>query len=98
MKWMRIILALILAVLLVSAAENQSIAAAATPENGGYALNWYTLDGGGSMAPDGAGYALSGSIAQPDAQTWESGSYSLKGGFWPAMLAPHYIFLPNIRN
>ncbi len=48
---------------------------------GGYALSWWTVDGGGSPLSSGA-YALSATVGQPDAGTLNSGTYTLQGGFW----------------
>ena len=54
-----------------------------------YAINWYTIDGGGAGVSDasaGGSYTLSGTIGQPDARNhpepMEGGSYKLTGGFW----------------
>ena len=53
---------------------------------GGYDLTWNTFDGGGGTST-GGGYALSGTVGQPDAntQTLAGGGYKLSGGFWPGM-------------
>jgi hypothetical protein len=97
MKAMQILLALILAAGLVMATAQRVGLAENSPESG-YTLTWASLDGGGSVAPVGTGYALSGSIAQPDAKTWESDHYTLQGGFWPgATLEPERnLYLPCI--
>jgi hypothetical protein len=55
-----------------------ALAAAAA---GGYALDWWTSDGGGG-ASQGGGYALSGTLGQPDAGQAAGGGYTLGGGFW----------------
>ena len=49
-----------------------------------YAIDWFTIDGGGGMASTGGEYSMSGTIGQPDASvaTMSGGSYSLTGGFW----------------
>lgn len=47
-----------------------------------YEINWSTIDGGGGSSA-GGGYAMSGTIAQPDAGVPLTGSgYELVGGFW----------------
>ena len=48
----------------------------------GYALDWWTIDGGGQTAAGENGYALSGTIGQPDSRVWTGGKYELSGGFW----------------
>jgi hypothetical protein len=47
-----------------------------------YAIDWYTIDGGGDMFSAGGSYELSGTIGQADAGEMSGGSYSLTGGFW----------------
>lgn len=51
-------------------------------------LNWYTVDGGGTMFSMGGEFELGGSIAQPDAGILSGGSFTLAGGFWPGATAP----------
>jgi hypothetical protein len=48
-----------------------------------YAIDWFTLDGGGGQSSGGA-YTLNGTIGQPDAATSNGGAYTLHGGFWSA--------------
>ncbi len=49
-------------------------------------IDWYTIDGGGGTST-GGNYALSGTIAQPDASSFAApmtgGDFELVGGFWP---------------
>ncbi|MHC4462439.1 MAG: hypothetical protein ACYS6W_01495 [Planctomycetota bacterium] len=47
-----------------------------------YAIDWYTIDGGGGVSSGGQ-YVLAGTIGQPDAAYSAGGSYELLGGFWP---------------
>ena len=54
-----------------------------------YAIDWYTVDGGGagvSQPSTGGSYTLSGTVGQPDARNqpepMTGGSYTLTGGFW----------------
>ncbi len=51
-----------------------------------YAIDWYTIDGGGGTSTGGV-YALSGTIAQPDAGTMTGGNFALTGGFWSIFAA-----------
>ena len=46
-----------------------------------YAIDWFTIDGGGGTSTGGV-YSVSGTIGQPDAGVMSSGPYSLVGGFW----------------
>jgi hypothetical protein len=51
-----------------------------------YAIDWFTIDGGGGTSTGGV-YSVSGTIGQPDAGTMSGGSYSLVGGFWGGVVA-----------
>lgn len=51
-----------------------------------YDLFFYTIDDGGYTFCTGGGYALGGTIGQPDAAIMTGGEYSLQGGFWTAGL------------
>ncbi len=54
---------------------------------GGYDLTWSSVDGGG-MFSAGGGYALGGTVGQPDAgAALAGGGYTLTGGFWQAWSA-----------
>ena len=55
------------------------IAAAASGQN--YAINWYTVDGGGGSSSAGQ-YTLRGTIGQPDAGAMSTPGLSIVGGFW----------------
>ena len=48
----------------------------------GYTLDWWTVDGGGATSSSTTGYALGGTIGQPDAGQLSGGDYVLGGGFW----------------
>jgi hypothetical protein len=90
MKRIAIVLTLVLALLLsVSLASAQ----------GGYQLPWWTVDGGGGKG-SGGGYALVGTIGQPDAGvSMSGGGYTLTGGFWGVGSAGGtelYIYLPIV--
>jgi hypothetical protein len=57
------------------------VAASATFSNVSYAIDWWTVDGGGGVS-DGGEYTLQGTIGQPDAGSINGGDYTLDGGFW----------------
>src|SRR5262245_38560903 len=46
-----------------------------------YSIDWHTVDGGGGTST-GGGYAVTGTIGQPDAGLMSGGTYSVLGGFW----------------
>jgi hypothetical protein len=76
-----------------------SMGMAAAQSGGGYDLSWSTIDGGGVMLSTGAGYALGGTIGQPDAGTSTGSGYSLAGGFWAGLVEQFKVFLPLVlRN
>jgi hypothetical protein len=56
-----------------------------------FSLDWWTVDSGGEMFTTGGDFELSGTIAQPDANTTVmtggEGEYELTGGFWAVPLA-----------
>jgi hypothetical protein len=66
----------------------------------GYALDWWTVDGGGHTFSQGGGYTLGSTVGQPDAYVLSDGDYTLAGGFWGGAAAPKYrIYLPLVlRN
>ena len=49
---------------------------------GGYALNWHTVTGGGIMQGAGGDYVLSATAGQPAAGMLDGGAFTLSGGFW----------------
>jgi hypothetical protein len=59
-----------------------------------YDLSWWTADGGGGGA--GGGYALNGTIGQPDATVLKNGGYTLQAGFWGGVPPEYHILLPMI--
>jgi hypothetical protein len=80
----------LVALVLVRAADPAAGAPAAV-----YRLSWWSADGGGASAGAGAGYALSGSVGQPDAGTLQGdGINTLQGGFWGAATRWH-VYLPS---
>jgi len=52
-----------------------------------YALDWWTVDGGGTDTLSVGQFTLSGTIGQPDAGTMTGGNYTLSGGFWGVIAA-----------
>jgi hypothetical protein len=51
-------------------------------------VSWFTVDGGGNTS-SGGGFALSGTIGQPDAGMAMTGDgFELFGGFWVGAAAP----------
>ena len=84
--------ALTVAVLLLAS----SLPYAHAQRDTGYTLDWWTVDGGGQTGADGAGYTLSGTIGQPDADGWSGGGYTLSGGFWGGGGVQYTVYLPVI--
>jgi hypothetical protein len=71
------------------------LAGAAAARPSGYALDWFTVDGGGGVN-DAGGYTLQGTIGQPEAGALgPSKGYTLTGGFW-TVSAPviRVIYIP----
>lgn len=59
-------------------------ASASASAQDNFTLDWWTIDGGGEMLTTGPDFELSGTIAQPDANTavMTGGDFELAGGFW----------------
>jgi hypothetical protein len=79
-RWFAALLALLGLLLLGSAALAQV---------GGFGVDQYTVDGGGGTST-GGGFAVSGTIGQPDAGTMRSSDnlYAVESGFWAANADP----------
>lgn len=60
---------------------------------GAFAVNWWSIDGGGG-ASNGGSYALRGTIGQTDAVVASGGSYVLYGGFHGGDLARYQVLVP----
>jgi len=58
-----------------------SLAGSATVGAQTYAIDWFTIDGGGGTSTGGV-YSVSGTIGQPDAGRMSGGDYTIAGGFW----------------
>ena len=54
---------------------------AAVPARAQFAIDWFTIDGGGGTSTGGV-YQLSATVGQPDTGVASGGSYTLTGGFW----------------
>jgi hypothetical protein len=63
-----------------------------------YAIDWFTIDGGGAMASSNGEYSLSGTIGQPDAGTLSGGPHTLEGGFWPGTEPRYRIAVPIVQR
>ena len=61
-----------------------------------YAISWWTVDGGGTMAASGGTYSLSGTAGQPDAGVLSGGTYSVAGGFWGGAGLGSGVFEANL--
>jgi hypothetical protein len=60
----------------------------ATTSAQSYAVDWFTIDGGGGLSA-GGGYSLAGSVGQADAGlTMSGGDFTMTGGFWSIAAAP----------
>jgi hypothetical protein len=81
-----IILPLVATVLLATTTLAQS--------GGRYDLSWNTIDGGGHTFSSAEGYALGGTVGQPDTGVLSGGDYTLSGGFWGGGIRAHEIYLP----
>ena len=68
-------LAVLLVALAVFAADAQD-----------YAIDWWTVDGGGGTSTGGV-YSVSGTIGQPEAAEMSGGAFTLVGGFWGVVAA-----------
>jgi hypothetical protein len=79
-RWLAALLALLGLLLLGSAALAQVSV---------FEVDQYTVDGGGGTST-GGGFAVSGTIGQPDAGTMRSSDslYTVEGGFWSASADP----------
>jgi hypothetical protein len=55
---------------------------------GDFALDWFSVDGGGEMLCTGGSFELYGTIGQPDAGVMTGGDVELICGFWPGVEEP----------
>jgi hypothetical protein len=60
---------------------------AANPLNAqSFAIDWFTIDGGGGIST-GTNFSLQGTIGQPDAGLLSSANFELQGGFWSMVVS-----------
>jgi hypothetical protein len=86
------LIALALVILLLA-----SGAALSAPE--GFAIFWWTVDGGGAVpALTGGTLSLQGTLGQPDAGMLSNGRFSLEGGFWVPSIgdSTRWVYLPIV--
>lgn len=67
----------------------------ATTVTAEFAIEWHTIDGGGTMDSSGDGFELRSTIGQPDAGSMAGGMFELAGGFWAVGTG---VFLPGDCN
>jgi hypothetical protein len=93
-------LLLAIAFLLLAAAPLQATVPAAAGSDGGLAVGWSTIDGGGYTFASAGQYRLGGTTGQPDAGLLKGGGYTLAGGFWggaPATFREYSrVYLPVV--
>ena len=71
------------------AALSLGLAWSASPAFAQYAVDWYTVDGGGAQGIPGGTFTLGATIGQPDASAAiPAGTFTLSGGFWGAAAPP----------
>jgi hypothetical protein len=90
MKRTALFIPIVLTLLIVSIAFAQT--------GSGYDLSWSTIDGGGAFSSSGGGYALAGTIGQPDAGSLIGGGYTLNGGFWSGAVTQYTVFVPLLMK
>ena len=98
MKRGTILLILAALVLLAGSVLAQSGNGTSARLSAGYDLSWWTVDGGGATFSTGGGYALGGTVGQPDAGVLTDGDYTLTGGFWggAAVTVEYDTYLPLV--
>ena len=59
-----------------------------------FAIDWWTVDGGGEMWTTGGDFELSGTVGQPDASTtsMSGGNFELAGGLWAGVAEDEFCF------
>jgi hypothetical protein len=75
-----------------------ALALPALAQSGDYAIDWYSVDGGGGTSSGGS-FTLSGAIGQPEAGVMAGGAFTLTGGFWSDLAAGNVkVYLPLIQR
>jgi hypothetical protein len=86
-------------VLVATVLLTQSPAGAQAPQQT-YTLDWWSVDGGGTMSAAGGSYTLGGTAGQSDPGVLTGGAYSLGGGFWRGGVTStgrqYAIYLPAV--
>jgi hypothetical protein len=73
-----------------------ALAAASVAPAQNYALDWFTIDGGGGSSSGGV-FTISGTIGQPDAGArLTGGNFRLDGGFWGVIAAAPTEPVPSL--
>jgi hypothetical protein len=79
-----------------------AVASLASAQSGELDLTWFTIDGGGTTSSTGDGFAITGTIGQPEPGSLSGDVYTLEGGFWGVAAgsgAPvSRVYLPLIRK
>ena len=78
-----ILLGAVLLLAVIAAAVWYGPARAQSPQQSGYDLSWWTVDGGGGSSGAAGSYTLDGTAGQPDpGPLLSGGNYQETGGFW----------------
>ncbi len=96
MKRKTILIALGMIVLVVALSLSNTTTSAKPADT--YTIDWYTIDGGGTMSLSGGSYTLNGTIGQFDAGAASGSNYQLNGGFWGVVDSLKKLFLPLIMR
>jgi hypothetical protein len=71
-------------------------AALANNQGSSYAVDWFSIDGGGAMFVEGGEYKVGSTIGQSDAAHSASSEYTIRSGFWIVADEPTQSYLPVI--
>ena len=77
-----------------------TITGAMAQGTGALEIPWWTVDGGGGAAT-GAGFAVHGTLGQPDAGVLRGDRFTLTGGFWGPLAPPStkaILYLPAVMK
>ncbi len=94
-RWLlAVLIVATLALLVLNVTTSYAGTGSAAPGDTGYAIAWYTLDGGGAQDLTNGAYTLSGTSGQFDAGSLSQASYVINGGYWVDIFLQY--FLPAI--
>lgn len=97
-SWPYGLLLLVAGILVAGAGLAQQAADPRATTAATYNIAWWTVDSGGDLV-SGGGYALKGTVGQPDAgPPFGGGAYTLSGGFWSMGPAVYAVHLPLLRR